>query len=67
MSAEIIVLPSKQAVAEALADRTATALRAALTEKKRVTLCLTGGSTPVTAYARLAFTGTRCLFSCSFR
>lgn len=54
MSAEIIVLPSKQAVAEALADRTATALRAALTEKKRVTLCLTGGSTPVTAYARLA-------------
>lgn len=54
MSAEIIVLPSKQAVAEALADRTATALRAALQEKKRVTLCLTGGSTPIAAYARLA-------------
>ncbi len=54
MTAEIVVLPSKRAVAEALADRTATALRAALAEKSRVTLCLTGGSTPVPAYERLA-------------
>ena len=54
MNAEIVVLPSKQAVAEALADRTAAALRKALAEKNRVTLCLTGGSTPVPAYARLA-------------
>lgn len=54
MNAEIVVLPSKQAVAEALADRTATALRAALDAKSRVTLCLTGGSTPVPAYERLA-------------
>lgn len=54
MSAEIVVLPTPAAVAEALADRTAAALRAALSEKNRVTLCLTGGSTPVVAYARLA-------------
>ncbi|WP_420454065.1 6-phosphogluconolactonase [Rubrivirga sp.] len=54
MTAEIVVLPSKRAVADALADRTATALRAALAEKNRVTLCLTGGSTPVPAYQRLA-------------
>ncbi|MEM6287800.1 MAG: 6-phosphogluconolactonase [Bacteroidota bacterium] len=53
MSAEIVVLPTKAAVAEALADRTATALRAALDRGERATLCLTGGSTPVTAYARL--------------
>ena len=53
MTAEIVVLPSKDAVAEALADRTAAALRAALAEKNRVTLCLTGGSTPVPAYRRL--------------
>ncbi len=54
MTAEIVVLPSKAAVAEALADRTATALRAALADKNKVTLCLTGGSTPVPAYQRLA-------------
>lgn len=54
MTVETVVLPTKQAVAEALADRTATALRAALAEKNRVTLCLTGGSTPEPAYARLA-------------
>ena len=54
MNAEIGVLPTKQAGAEALADRTATALRAALEQKNRVTLCLTGGSTPVPAYERLA-------------
>ena len=54
MNAEIVVLPSKAAVAEALADRTAAALRAVLAEKNRVTLCLTGGSTPEPAYARLA-------------
>ncbi|MGB3542368.1 6-phosphogluconolactonase [Rubrivirga sp.] len=54
MPAEIVVLPSKQAVAEALADRTAAALRAALEGEPRVTLCLTGGSTPVPAYERLA-------------
>ncbi|WP_412067221.1 6-phosphogluconolactonase [Rubrivirga sp. IMCC43871] len=54
MPAEIVVLPTKQAVAEALADRTATALRAALAREPRVTLCLTGGSTPVPAYERLA-------------
>jgi len=54
MPAEIVVLPSKDAVAEALADRTAAALRAALAAKPRVTLCLTGGSTPEPAYRRLA-------------
>jgi len=54
MPAEIVVLPSPQAVAEALADRTASALRGALARKNRVTLCLTGGSTPVPAYERLA-------------
>ncbi|WP_412062734.1 6-phosphogluconolactonase [Rubrivirga sp. IMCC45206] len=54
MPAEIVVLPTKQAVADALADRTATALRAALAREPRVTLCLTGGSTPAPAYERLA-------------
>lgn len=54
MNAEIVVLPTPGAVAEALADRTATALRAALDREPRVTLCLTGGSTPAPAYARLA-------------
>lgn len=54
MTAEIVVLPSKAAVAEALADRTAAALRAALAAEPRATLCLTGGSTPVPAYRRLA-------------
>jgi 6-phosphogluconolactonase len=54
MNAEIVVLPTQQAVAEALADRTAAALRTALEQKNRVTLCLTGGSTPVPAYRRLA-------------
>jgi 6-phosphogluconolactonase len=54
MNAEVVVLPSPAAVAEALADRTAAALRAALAQKPRVTLCLTGGSTPVPAYERLA-------------
>lgn len=54
MSAEIVVLSSKAAVAEALADRTAAALRAALDRAMRATLCLTGGSTPVPAYERLA-------------
>lgn len=51
---EIIVLPTPAAVAEVLADRTATALRAALGAEPRVTLCLTGGSTPEPAYRRLA-------------
>ncbi len=54
MNAEIVVLPTKTAVSEALADRTAAALRAALAREPRVTLCLTGGSTPVLAYERLA-------------
>ena len=54
MNAEIVVLPSPAAVAEALADRTATALRAALAAEPRVTLCLTGGSTPAPAYERLS-------------
>ena len=54
MPAEIIVLPTAAAVAEALADRTATALRAALDREPRATLCLTGGSTPEPAYRRLA-------------
>ena len=54
MPAEIVVLPTARAVAEALADRTAAALRAALAAEPRVTLCLTGGSTPVPAYERLA-------------
>lgn len=53
-SPEIVVLPSPAAVADALADRTATALRAALASEPRVTLCLTGGSTPEPAYRRLA-------------
>ncbi|MDT0631877.1 6-phosphogluconolactonase [Rubrivirga sp. S365] len=53
MNAEIVVLPSPAAVAEALADRTARALRAALDAQPRVTLCLTGGSTPAPAYERL--------------
>ena len=54
MPAEIVVLPSARAVAEALADRTAAALRAALAAEPRATLCLTGGSTPVPAYQRLS-------------
>ncbi len=54
MPAEIVVLPSAAAVAEALADRTAAALRATLARESRATLCLTGGSTPVPAYERLA-------------
>ena len=54
MPVEIVVLPSAKAVAEALADRTAAALRAALAGEPRVTLCLTGGATPVPAYRRLA-------------
>lgn len=54
MNAEIVVLPSPAAVAEALADRTAAALRTALAGEPRVTLCLTGGSTPAPAYERLA-------------
>ena len=54
MNAEIVVLPSAAAVAEALADRTAAALRATLEAEPRATLCLTGGSTPVPAYRRLA-------------
>lgn len=54
MNAEIVVLPSPAAVAEALADRTARALRAALAGTPRVTLCLTGGSTPKPAYERLS-------------
>ena len=54
MPAELVVLPSKAAVAEALADRTAAALRRQLADKNRVTLCLTGGSTPIPAYERLA-------------
>ncbi|MEM0963230.1 MAG: 6-phosphogluconolactonase, partial [Bacteroidota bacterium] len=54
MAADLIVLPSPQAVTEALADRTATALRTALQEKNRVNLCVTGGSTPRPAYQRLA-------------
>ena len=54
MPAEIVVLPSPAAVAEALADRTATALRATLAGEPRATLCLTGGSTPPPAYERLA-------------
>ena len=53
MPAEIVVLPSATAVAEALADRTAAALRATLAAEPRATLCLTGGSTPVPAYERL--------------
>jgi 6-phosphogluconolactonase len=54
MTAEIVVLPTPAAVSEALADRTAASLRAALAQEPRVTLCLTGGSTPVPAYERLA-------------
>ena len=54
MAADLIVLPSPQADTEALADRTATALRTALQEKNRVNLCVTGGATPRPAYQRLA-------------
>lgn len=54
MHAEIVVLPTPAAVSEALADRTAAALCAALDAEPRVTLCLTGGSTPVPAYEQLS-------------
>lgn len=54
MPAEIVVLPNAQAVAHALADRTAAALRATLASEPRATLCLTGGSSPIIAYKRLA-------------
>lgn len=54
MLPEIVVLPTASAVAEALADRTAAALRAVLDGEPRASLCLTGGSTPEPAYRRLA-------------
>ena len=51
---DIVRFPTPAAVANALADRTAAALRDALDREPRVTLCLTGGSTPEPAYRRLA-------------
>ena len=50
----VVVLPTAAAVSDALADRTADILRAVLAGRVRATLCLTGGSTPEPAYARLA-------------
>lgn len=54
MRPEILVLPTPAAVADALATRTATALRDILATQSRATLCLTGGSTPAPAYRQLA-------------
>ena len=50
----IVIVPTAADVSEHLADRTADALRAVLAARARATLCLTGGSTPVSAYERLA-------------
>lgn len=50
----IVVLPTPAAVSDALADRTADIVRAVLAARPRALVCLTGGSTPVAAYARLA-------------
>ncbi|HEX8299392.1 MAG TPA: 6-phosphogluconolactonase [Rubricoccaceae bacterium] len=50
----IVILPTAADVSDALADRTADRLRAVLGTRARATLCLTGGSTPEPAYARLA-------------
>jgi 6-phosphogluconolactonase len=50
----IVVLPTATAVAEHLADRTAREVRAVLAVRARAMVCLTGGSTPVAAYERLA-------------
>ena len=54
MPPQIVVLDSPAAVADALASRTADALRAALASEPRASLCLTGGSTPAPAYRQLA-------------
>lgn len=50
----IVVLPTAAAVAERLAERTADEVRAVLAVRARAMICLTGGSTPVAAYERLA-------------
>ena len=50
----IVVLPTAAAVSEQLADRTAAVLREVLALRARALVCLTGGSTPVPAYERLA-------------
>ncbi|HEX8386029.1 MAG TPA: 6-phosphogluconolactonase, partial [Rubricoccaceae bacterium] len=50
----IVVLPTAAAVADRLADRTADEVRAVLAVRARAMVCLTGGSTPVAAYERLA-------------
>ncbi len=50
----IVVLPTAAAVAEQLADRTADVIREVLEHRARALVCLTGGSTPEPAYARLA-------------
>ena len=50
----IVVLPTPEAVAEHLADRTAAIVRDVLAVRPRALVCLTGGSTPEPAYARLA-------------
>ena len=50
----VVVLPTPEAVSDALADRTADLLRAALADRPRALVCLTGGSTPEPAYVRLA-------------
>lgn len=52
-SLTVEVLPTPEAVAEALARRTETLLRSALAKSAIASLCLTGGSTPKPAYQRL--------------
>ena len=54
MPPQILVLDSPAAVADELATRTANALRRALESEPRVSVCLTGGSTPKPAYRQLA-------------
>ncbi|MEM1054385.1 MAG: 6-phosphogluconolactonase [Bacteroidota bacterium] len=51
---DVQVYPDPAALAVALADATADALRDTLARQPRATLCLTGGSTPEPAYRRLA-------------
>ncbi len=50
----IVVFPTPAAVSDALADRTADIVRSVLAVRPRALVCLTGGSTPVAAYTRLA-------------
>ena len=54
MRPEILVLPTPADVANELATRTAAVLHDTLAMEPRVSLCLTGGSTPAPAYRQLA-------------